>query len=658
MTALSIDGFDPLSVDYSSEESEKLLDQANRRIILNILKSYTGYFDIFSETIQNALDATEAKARLNIAGYQPKIWIEIDIENSRVRVTDNGVGISSSEYRFFLKPNISFKKPKDFRGQKGVGATFLAYGFSLLRVHTRHADGELAAILRQGRQWAQDQSDTVPRPAFQQEQFSIPELGSGQTGTSVEIVLGNSSGERPKKLDWLGATNAEQWLDVLRIKTPLGGVYLKSPTFAADVTVTVIDATGERSKANVHQPEYFYPHEMPSIKVSTVKDVEGALTKIQGDAEQKFGRLDSQYKRLDCLWEIYTKKDLNDPKGWFATALNDEQRALIERHDVVVYSAFLRSARMWGDLNEKVFKLKAGERVIQGGLQMASDFMVQGDLSIIPLTSTIGYQANSHVIVHFTDGNPDMGRKVFQPELKQIAEVLAVRCVTIFKRYLSHLKPDTGAQVVAPDKQLYDWKKTQEVYRDKFPLSFQTPSGKTTLLSRPQQEQDVIALFHQLVGLGVIQGIDFLATSQSDRYDSLYLLDYGDDSFQYNKSSNPLGVCGSFGFPYASEPRVLEYKYDLDALIRDFSAEVKYAKHVNFAVCWKAEKQFKEKYYLSSLLVGDEGSGRQVYGATHQAYPDGGGQQPDFEVCILEDLLGFLQDPVAEEARQKLRYQE
>lgn len=397
---------------------------------------------------------------------------------------------------------------------------------------------------------------------------------------------------------------------------------------------------------------------MPSVKVSTVKDIEEALTKIQGDAEQKFARLDSRFKRLDCLWEVYDKRDIVDPKGSFASALNDDQRALVEKHDVVIYSSFLRSARMWGDLNENVFRLKSSERVIQGGLQMASDYMVQGDLSIIPLTSTIGYQANSHVIVHFTDGNPDMGRKVFQPELKQLAEILAVRCVTIFKRYLSHLKPDTGAQVVAPDKQLYDWKKDQENYRDQNALSFKTESGRVTLLSKPQQEQDVIALFHQLIGLNLIRGIEFFSTSQSDRYDSLYQLHYNDESFQFNKSRNPLGVNGTYGFPHQSEPRVLEYKFDLDALVRDFSSEIKYSKHVNFVVCWRAEKQFREKYYLSSLLIGDEGSSRQVYGATHQAFPDGGGQQPDFEVCILEDLLGYLQDPEAEEARQKVKYEE
>jgi len=222
MADLSIDGFDPLSSDFSTEESEQLINEANRRIISNILKSYTGYYDVFSELLQNALDACEAQAKISKPEYQPKIWIYIDIEQGRIRVVDNGIGLSLQEFRYFLKPNVSFKKPRDFRGQKGVGATFLAYGFSLLRVHTRHAAAEVAAIMRQGRQWAQDQSDSIPRPVFQEEKFAVPELATGEDGSSVEIVLGGAAGERPRRLDWLGAATADQWLDILRIKTPLG----------------------------------------------------------------------------------------------------------------------------------------------------------------------------------------------------------------------------------------------------------------------------------------------------------------------------------------------------------------------------------------------------------------------------------------------------
>ena len=298
---LNIDGIDPLALDYSEQESASLLDQANRRIISNILKSYTGYFDLFSEMIQNALDATESRYRQERIGYTPKLWIEIDIENRRVRVTDNGVGISADEFRFFLKPNMSFKKPRDFRGQKGVGATFLAYGFSMLRVHTRQKGFEVAAILRQGRQWAQDQNGTVPRPTFEAEAFNCPELSNDSDGTCVEVVLGGAAGERPKRLDWQEARTADQWLDVLRIKTPLGGVYLKTGKFSPEVEIKVTDSNGTATSSTVNQPEYYYPHEMPSVKVSTVKDLESALTNIQGDAEQKFTKLNSEYKRLDCL---------------------------------------------------------------------------------------------------------------------------------------------------------------------------------------------------------------------------------------------------------------------------------------------------------------------------------------------------------------------
>ncbi len=50
----------------------------------------------------------------------------------------------------------------------------------------------------------------------------------------------------------------------------------------------------------------------------------------------------------------------------------------------MVYGCFLRSAKIWGDLNDEIFALRKGQRIVHGGLQMATDFMVQGDLSIIP----------------------------------------------------------------------------------------------------------------------------------------------------------------------------------------------------------------------------------------------------------------------------------
>ncbi len=652
----TIDGFDPLtSVIESDLSMQNMLDNASRRVVLNILKSYTGYFDVFSEIIQNSLDALERRSNIEKNNYKPKLHIEIDIQKSKIRMIDNGIGMSGDEFRFCLRPSVSFKNQSEGRGHKGVGATFLAYGFSFFRLETRQNGKEIAAIIRQGRQWAEDNQGTIPRPKFEQVEFSVPELEGETSGTCVEIRLGQTPGERPKNMAWLGAQAAEQWFDILRIKTPLGGVYLDTPAYKPTVTISVINNEGNKTTKSSSEASYYFPHEMPSIKVASLRDIEGALDKIAGDSQTKFGKISSEFKRLDCIYEIWDYEQILDDASPFDTALNEELEILINQHKVIVYIAFLRSAKMWTEFNEDVLKIRKGMRLIHGGMQLATDFMVQGDLAVIPLTSAIGYQANAHVIVHFTDGNPDMGRKTFQPELTNLAEILSVRAVNRIRRFLSHLKPDTGAQVITPDKDLYDWKRKQENYRDEKPLSLIFRGNEICVISQPQQEQDVISLYHELVGIRLLRGYRFYATSQSDRYDCLFHYEYDSKEFLFDKENNSLGVTHKLNIPQTSEPKILEYKYDFDSLISDFDKEIKYEKHIDLVVCWTLSNQYKEKYFMNSLLVGDEGSNRQFFGATHQAYTTGS-EQATFEVMVLQDLINFMHSPKEEQARQKAKY--
>jgi hypothetical protein len=143
-----LDGFDPLATQENDRHGialTQVFEEANRRIISNILKSYTGYFDLFSELLQNALDATQARQRQHSGHYLPKLWITIDIPSGLVRVVDNGVGMTEDEMKFCLRPNVSFKRQADLRGHKGVGATFLAYGYSFMRLQSKREGSELAA---------------------------------------------------------------------------------------------------------------------------------------------------------------------------------------------------------------------------------------------------------------------------------------------------------------------------------------------------------------------------------------------------------------------------------------------------------------------------------------------------------------------------------
>ena len=118
-----LDAWDPLA---PSDDDVDMFAAAQKREISNILKSYTGYYDLFSEMVQNALDAVEKRSSENVAGYTPSISITIDIQNNAISVTDNGCSMSLAQFKRFLKPNFSFKDGPGTRGSKGVGATYLA----------------------------------------------------------------------------------------------------------------------------------------------------------------------------------------------------------------------------------------------------------------------------------------------------------------------------------------------------------------------------------------------------------------------------------------------------------------------------------------------------------------------------------------------------
>jgi hypothetical protein len=646
---VSIDGFDPLSENLRDGAPQRgVIQDATRRVVLNILKSYTSYYDAFSEMIQNALDALDEAQRID-PNRTSNLWITIDIGKQQISVVDNGVGMDLDQFKLCFRPSVSFKKRREYRGHKGVGATFLAYGFSSIRLQTIRPSLAIGAILRQGREWAEDIGYTIERPTLEACDVNIKELQNEQSGTSVELQI--SDGQRPQ-LAWLQASKPQQWLDVLRVKTPLGGIYLagsmaRKLNFKCHLKVVALD--GSQDSLTIDNPEYLYPHEIDLLhKVQDIDSIEQKLNSISGDPDLKMQKLPDEFRRLDAFYKIWDKEALlADPILMRNVANDEEQRTLIERHDLTIYGCFMSTAKTWTELKEKL-GIRRNADFLKGGLQLASDFMAQGDLAVIPLTSTIGYQNNTHVIVHLTDGNPDMGRKVFQPEIKLLAEELSRRVVDVFKRYLKLKKEDTGASLQGESDDLWHWQQNQIAYRTQNPFQLIHGDQAASILSAPQSEQDVISLFHELLGMGVLRGYGVYATSESTKYDSLFLLKYK-TSDQYSQG-NQLGISESSSFGKESKPYVLEYKLLFDALVRDLEREEKYENDISLVVVWRLGEDPREKFVLRSYLVGDEGSTRQFFGATHAAFR---GSVKAFEIICLADLIQFLAQPDLVIARHK-----
>jgi hypothetical protein len=349
---------------------------------------------------------------------------------------------------------------------------------------------------------------------------------------------------------------------------------------------------------------------------------------------------------------VWTHDQIVSDDGPFSGQKFDEaEESMIRKHKVSVYGCFLSSAKQWGVYQREVLKLRKEPLVLRGGLVIASDHMTQGDLMVIPLTSTIGYKANTHVIVHFHDGNPDMGRKVFQPELKQLAEDLSKQVVNIFKKYLFLMREDTGAANVVDQTETFEWIDEKREYRRSHPLEQKVGDHTIAYTCVPRSEQDVVAIFHELVGLQYFKGLRFLCTSEQDKYDSCYTLMYDkNEIFAYNPIERPLGVQQKLVRPKESKPFILEYKFSLDGLIADFAKELKHSDEIDLVVCWEIGKSYREKFSINSYMIKDEGLGRQVYGATHSFWND---RQKLFDIICLKDIIEYMQDPAGKVAEHE-----
>jgi hypothetical protein len=214
---MTLDAWDPLAIQPVGQSIE---NDAKKRGIENLLQSYTGYYDVFSELIQNALDAVDQRASKNEEGYIPTLWIDVDLKENFVRVTDNGIGFTKEQFTTFLSPNITFKGNKT-RGNKGVGTTYLAYGFNHLEIGTKTPAFSGYARIVGGREWVVGKYGSI-RPTVQPIPMPHGILDNVDIGATFLVKF---TGEhiRPKDLSWIQATNVDQWDAILRSKTPLGG---------------------------------------------------------------------------------------------------------------------------------------------------------------------------------------------------------------------------------------------------------------------------------------------------------------------------------------------------------------------------------------------------------------------------------------------------
>jgi transposase-like protein len=432
------------------------------------------------------------------------------------------------------------------------------------------------------------------------------------------------------------------------------GVHGSNITF----DLNVVDKAGKETSLTDVPCQYIYPHSVikSGAQIADILDAQQKLISKGNDPS----KLPNKYKKLNGIYEFWQTDKLKE------LVTDDKQRALIESYGVWAYGYFCYSApRVLDKFNDETAGLRKGLRILRGGLQLATNSMPQGHLIQIPLTSNIGYQNQAHVVVHLSNAEPDLGRKGFQPELQEVAERLSVGIVNQLKKWRHLLLRDSGPGASHEDElKLDEWINSQKAYETEHPIElenehFFVPINKVSITAQPLSEQDVVALFNQLIAGGVVRGIRVMASSGHKQYDGLfrYHLSAPLSNHVYNGTTNPLGVAEpKYAENFQSKPYVLEYKFDLDRLIEDFENEEKQESDIDLVVVWNVGTRWQERYQVVPLLTEDNLHHRPFHGITHELHDDNTGDKR-LDLIVLSDLIFYLNDPLACACVQKDLYE-
>lgn len=227
--------------------------------------------------------------------------------------------------------------------------------------------------------------------------------------------------------------------------------------------------TGESGVASIELPRYLYPHEV----IKNTADLREFLAdqKNRVSKGQDVTSIPAKFRKLNGLWGEWGIEEILDIKSDcpIKPRLDEDEQKLARELGIKLYIFLAYSTDLWDYFNDKQLGLRANHRLLRGGLQLATQHMPQGLPLTIPMTNNIGFQNLAHVIIHFENAEPDLGRKGFQPNQVRVSEKLSVSAVTAFRKRYTMLRKPGGAKEFDDELKLNDWIKKQENHEIDYP---------------------------------------------------------------------------------------------------------------------------------------------------------------------------------------------
>ena len=613
--------FDPFSPFEALDEG--VLQQAIKTNIRGILDSYHGDFDFLIESLQNAVDAVEQRFDTNQTLEEaPRIEITLNYQTRRVRVSDNGIGMDETLARNILSPNFTSKPyfgtatQRSLRGHKGVGLTFLAFRTDLFRFRTK-VNGEVtfAAELTGGNSWVTSDDNNAQEPRIVSSDYSPDFLENHQTGTSFEFRVDNLD---RLPINWLG------WYQIVRTSTAAAFCDINQlhPWHnRAQVRLTVVSSNGRQEEppegfSDQFPLEFFYPHTLiDSLDLDEFYRRHPAQITIPESEKNR-------YEAIHVKWDTDNIEAKLFEGGNIETGTDRHQAYLFTReHLPSIYALFTHSQRVWRDRLDVGLSPDRRRRFWRPGVQVISNQMPTGQLHDIALPYRAGNKERVLMLVELEGIKPDYGRKGFKSEVNTYLNHIATELISYFLANRPFLRPTAiahGPTSADAEAEADSRVKSAESLPDLGLEGF-------SFVKEPQFENDVIALFMEMLAHRYIRGFEILSSSGGSQYDAVvnYKFTQNPQDLLHHAVQNSLGIPKSNLAKQDLYGKNLEFKKSLDSLIADFDEETKLPNQVRFAVSWDEGNITDSGYELVDLTTSGAFGQREFHGQTHRLVMEG-----------------------------------
>ena len=526
-----------------------------RKEINNIIYSYNNSWDILSELTQNSVDAIK---RYNLHflnnNRRHKIEILISVPDRLIKIYDTGIGIEASKVKEVIAPNGTDKESETCSiGEKGVGLTYTIFSCNSFSIKTQNIESFFEGTINNASIWKQGATDNIPELLIKQEKLTSE---SEETFTEIEL---SDVDKNNYAADDLFNQSPEVLIYLLRTKTVIG--YLKGifgeeqPNI--EVTLKYINMYNKEKTIDIPF-KYMLPEEFCSNKTKVIE--------LQ-DFIKKAATYDDKQKSQKLAGNALVKKGMVE-KSY---------------HSINYYCFFAPTRLLWGDICEKnnlYIQEPNGDKncLLSGGIYIATKGMPTGIIIEPPSTGYAGYWGNFFILLEDDRITFDLGRKTVPSRTKWLFKEIAKDLFNEFLPFIKYVSSDPAVRTINPTVQAVEKSNT---YNEMKNNTANIGLDCINYLKHPNgQEAAVVALFHELVGAGILKGYKSLSTGYKQTYDlwANYVID-----------SKEIGdnMKAAFGNKDTIDlPCVIEFKYAAESIIDDLNDDIKFFTDMDLLVCW------------------------------------------------------------------------